>query len=186
MHHLVSAMLPGRFIESLIKRPPYNMDELGTRAKKFMQIEEHVDYHRKTHVENTNKNKGIRPPIVPADRDRYRPNKDPRFQCYTPLVVSRGKVLDEALQTELIPTLKQSQTPPNANTGKRCQYHRNYGHTTEGCQALKDKIEELVQVGHLRKFVKTTITTPKSPQRDPDFRERSGRRDDRTHDDHHR
>ena len=102
------------------------------------------------------------------------------------LVVPRGKILDEALQIELIPTLKQSQTPPNVDTSKRYQYHRNYGHTTEGCQALKDKIEELIQVGHLRKFVKTTITTPRSPQRDPDPRECSGQREDRTHDDHRR
>jgi len=186
MHHLASVMLPGSFTESLIKRPPYSMDELRTRATKFMQIEEHVDYHRKTHVENTDKNKGVCPPIVPTDRDRYCPNRGPRFHNYTPLVVPRRKILDEAQQTELIPALKQSQTPPNADTGKRCQYHRNYGHTTEGCQALKDKIEELVQAGHLRKFVKTTITTPRSPQRDPDSRERSGRRDNRTRDDHRR
>ena len=82
--------------------------------------------------------------------------------------------------------MKQSPTTPNADTGKHCQYHRNYGHTIEGCQALKDKIEELVQAGHLRKFVKTTITTPRSLQRDPDSRERSGRRDGRTRDDHRR
>jgi len=162
------------------------MDKLRTRATKFMQIEEHVDYHRKTHAENTERNKGVRPPIVPANRDRYRPNRGPRFHNYTPLVVPRGKILDEALQTELVPALKQSHTPPNADTTKRCQYHRYYGHTTEGCQALKDKIEELVQVGHLRKFVKTIVPTPRSPQRDIDSRERSGRRDDRTHDDHRR
>jgi len=48
MHHLVSAILPGRFTESLIKRPPHDMDELRTRATKFMQIEEHIDYQRKT------------------------------------------------------------------------------------------------------------------------------------------
>jgi len=186
MHHLVSAMLPRRFTESLIKRPPYNMDELRTRATKFMQIEEHVDYHQKTHVENTDRNKGIFPPTISADRDRYRPNRGPRFHSYTPLVVPRGKVLDEALQTGLIPALKQSHTPPNADTGKRCQYHRNYDHTTKGCQALKDKIEELVQAGHLRKFVKTTITAPRSPQGDLDPRKRSGRRDDRTRDDHRR
>jgi len=132
------------------------MDELRTRATKFMQIEEHV-------VENTERNKGVCPPIVPVDRDRYRLNRGPRFHNYTSLVVPREKILDEALQTELIPALKQSQTPPNADTAKRCQYHRNYGHTIEGCQALKDKIEELVQAGHLRKFVKTTVPTPKSP-----------------------
>ena len=133
MHHLVSAILPGRFTESLIKWPPHSMDELRTRATKFMQIEEHIYYHRKAHVENTNRGKGVRPPIIPTDRDRYRPNRGPRFHSYTPLIVPRGKVLDEALQIELIPALKQSQTPPNADTSKRCQYHRNYGHTTEGC-----------------------------------------------------
>ena len=72
MHHLVLAILPGRFTKSLIKRPPYSMDELRTRATKFMQIEEHVDYHRKTHVENTERNKGTCPLVVPTDRDRDR------------------------------------------------------------------------------------------------------------------
>jgi len=33
MHHLVSVILSGRFTESLIKRPPYNMDELRTREQ---------------------------------------------------------------------------------------------------------------------------------------------------------
>jgi len=80
------------------------MDELRTRVKKFMQIEEHVDYHRKTHVENTERNKGIRPPMVSIDWDRYHSNRGPRFHNYTPLIVPRGKILDEALQTELIPT----------------------------------------------------------------------------------
>jgi len=48
MHHLVSTILPGRFTGSLIKQPPHDMDELITRATKFMQIEYHIDYHMKT------------------------------------------------------------------------------------------------------------------------------------------
>ena len=76
MHHLVSVILPSRFTESLIKRPPYDMDELRTRATKFMQIEKHVDYHRKIQAEASEKerekNKGIRPPMMGTDR--YRPN----------------------------------------------------------------------------------------------------------------
>jgi len=70
MHHLVSAILLGRLTESLIKRPPYNMDELRTKAIKFMQIEEHVDYHRKTQVENTERNKGTRPTLTRQGRPR--------------------------------------------------------------------------------------------------------------------
>ena len=102
----------------------------------------------------------------------------------------RGRVLDEALQTELIPTLKQAQTPRNVDTSKHCQYHRSYGHTNESWQALKDKIEELIQADHLRKFVKTTITTSRSPQRDINQsskdHEHLGRRDTRSCDNHHR
>jgi len=46
MHHLVEAIPPSLFTESLIKRPTKNMEELRNRATKFMQIEEHIDYHR--------------------------------------------------------------------------------------------------------------------------------------------
>ena len=113
MHHLISAILLGRFTESLIKQPPYDMDELRTRATKFMQIEEHIDYHRKTQVEASKKererNRGIRPPITGTDR--FRTNRGPPFHHYTPLTMPRGKMLDEALQAELILTLKQAQTP---------------------------------------------------------------------------
>jgi len=40
MHHLVDTIRPGRFTESLIKRPTQNMEELRNRATKFMQIED--------------------------------------------------------------------------------------------------------------------------------------------------
>ena len=186
MHHLVSAVLPGRFTESLIKQSPCNMDELRTRDTKFMQIEEHIDYHMKTQVEIAEKererNRGTRPPMTRTNQ--FRSNRGPRFHHYTPLTVPRGKVLDEALQAELISTLKQAQTPHNADTTKRCQYHRNYDHTAKGCQALKDKIEELVQAGHLCKFVKT-----RSPQRDTDYsrdKEHFGQKDNRSCNDYHR
>ncbi|XP_068498574.1 uncharacterized protein [Phaseolus vulgaris] len=64
-----------------------------------------------------------------------------------------------------------------AYTAKHCQYHRNFGHTTEGCQALKDKIEELIQTGHLRQFVKK-IRNSRSPPRSTD---RPSRGDDRSY-----
>jgi len=37
---------------------------------------------------------------------------------------------------------------------KYCRYHHNHGHTTEECKALQDKIEELVRVGHFRRFIR--------------------------------
>jgi len=69
-------------------------------------------------------------------------------------VSNRARILEEALNTDLITAPRRVPTPPNANTTKHCWYHRNYGHTTEDCFTLKDKIEELIQAGHLRRFVK--------------------------------
>ena len=49
---------------------------------------------------------------------------------------------------------------------KHCQYHRNYDHTTKGCQALKEKVEELVQAAHFQKKFKIDVAAHRSTQRD--------------------
>lgn len=64
--------------------------------------------------------------------------------------------MDEVLHVDLIPKLKRLSSPRDADMSKQCRYHRNFGHATKECQTLKDKIEELVQASHLRKFVQTT------------------------------
>jgi len=58
-----------------------------------------------------------------------------------------SRILEEALNDDLM--------TPNVDQTKNFRYHRNFGHTTERCWALKDKIEELVQVGHLCRFVQS-------------------------------
>jgi len=40
MHHMVTALRLGPFVNSLCKRPAANLDELRERATKFMQLEE--------------------------------------------------------------------------------------------------------------------------------------------------
>jgi len=54
---------------------------------------------------------------------------------------------------------------------KHCQYHQNYNHNIDECVALKDKSEELIQAGYLRRFVQNR--TLRSPMRSP---RRSSRR----------
>jgi len=96
MHHLVRAIRPCRFTKSLIKRPPKDMDELRTWATKFMQIEEHVDYHKVHQTETTSKesekekDRGNCP--EPKQVDRFRENHNPHFHSYTPLTVPRGRI----------------------------------------------------------------------------------------------
>jgi len=171
MHHLVSAIRSGRFTESLIKRPAKDLDELRNRTTKFMQIEEHTNYHKSIRSEKgekaKEKDRGNRP--ISGRSDRFRENRGPRFLNYTPLTAPRGRILDKELQAELIPALWPSQIPQNVVTSKHCQYHRNYDHTTEGCQALNDRIEELIQAGHLRKFIKIDTNSYRSPQREATY-----------------
>lgn len=60
--------------------------------------------------------------------------------------------MEEALRAELLTTIR-TPTPPGADASKYCRYHQNMGHTTEDCSTLKDKLESLIQAGHLQKFV---------------------------------
>ncbi|XP_027922692.1 uncharacterized protein LOC114180581 [Vigna unguiculata] len=134
MHHLITALKPGPFVDSLCKKPVNNLDELRTRATKFMQMEELKEFCNTTRPD--------------AQEKRHHDRE------YTPLVSNRARILEEALNTDIITAPRRAPTPPNADTTKHCRYHRNYGHTTEECFTLKDKIEELIQAGHLRRFVK--------------------------------
>jgi len=92
--------------------------------------------------------------LAPRPDSRFKDSRQPKYNRYTPLVSNRVRILEEALNADLITIPQRVPTPPNADTTKHCQYHQNYGHTMEDCFALKDKIEELIQAGHLRRFVK--------------------------------
>ena len=92
--------------------------------------------------------------------------------------------MQEDLSAKLIPPPRRALSPNNADRSKKCRYHKNTGHLTEKCQALKDKIEELIQAGHLRRFVQGGRTTRRSPCREeaPRKRDRTpseSRKDDR-------
>lgn len=76
-----------------------------------------------------------------------------RFTKYTPLNNDRGKIMDEALSVDLLLTPWKVLSLRDVDPSCKCRYHRNIKHTIEECQALKHKIEELIQVDHLRKYM---------------------------------
>jgi len=155
MHHLITALKPGPFVDSLCKKPVNNLDELRTRATKFMQMEELKEFHNTTRSNAQEKRHHDRERMLaPRSGHRFKDFRQPKYSRYTPLVSNRARSLEEALNTDLIIAPRRALTPPNADTTKHYRYHRNYGHTTEECFTLKDKIEELIQAEHLRRFVK--------------------------------
>lgn len=122
---------------------------------KFMQLEELRELKNK-----------VRANTMPSEKNtfdwdgggkgtfRHMEYKPTRFSWYTPLNTARSRLLDEALQKDLMSPLRKSQTLPNAYMKKDCRYHCNYGRTSNECATFKDKIEEFIQVSHLRWFVK--------------------------------
>lgn len=61
--------------------------------------------------------------------------------------------MDHALVINILTMPKRANTLPKADHFKRCRCHRNRGHSMEECNALKDKIKELIMLGHLKEFV---------------------------------
>jgi len=134
--HLVIALQSGSFTNNLCKKPAKNIDKVRQQAAKFMQLEELRDYRNSVQAYNggdneKEKDQGGR--HAPGRSNRYKENRGPQFHTYTPLNADRVKIMDEALNADLILTLKNLQGPKDADMFRQCQYHQNFGHTAEEC-----------------------------------------------------
>jgi len=128
------------------------MHELELRVVNYICMEEMQTLHTKFSNDYTPSTAARnKPPPRPDSRPRE-PRK-PCFTRYAPLSVFRSRFLDEAVNADLILPPRKTSNPPNADMTKYCRYHKNNGHTTNECKTLQDKIKELVQVSHFRRFV---------------------------------
>ncbi|XP_047179657.1 uncharacterized protein LOC124846442 [Vigna umbellata] len=167
---LFACLKLGPFKDSVCQRAPKIMEELRERAADEIMEEEMKQSYKKEGPES----KGDRTDEKKSD-DQYgkpegfkqrEPPKGPRFQQYTPLNAPRARIFQEELSVDLIWEPKRRPTLPGADGNKHCLYHKTMGHTTKEC--VKDKIEELIRVGQLKKYVKIDRTEaplqrPRSP-----------------------
>jgi len=58
------------------------------------------------------------------------------------------------MEVKIIPPPRKERTSERAYKSKHCQYYKNHGRHTEECVALKDRIEELIQVWQFKRFVR--------------------------------
>jgi len=143
------------------------MHELKLRAADYVRMEEIQTLHTKFCNDYAATTSNPTPQPNPRPDTRPREPRQPRFTRYAPLTVAHSRILDEALQADLIPPPRKTTTPPNADMTKYCRYHRNHGHTTEECKALQDKIEELVRAGHFCRFIRRDDHSSSSRSRHP-------------------
>ena len=151
MHHLIIALRRGSFVNNLCIKLASNMDELHWRATKYVKMEKLVAYMNQVWVRATLIKKELDKPRFTKAREggsRDRPPKKPSYTHYTPFSVSRFHILDQALAINILAMLKGANTPPKADFSKHCQYQWNWGHSG----VLKDKIEDIIKLGHLKDF----------------------------------
>ncbi|XP_043698995.1 uncharacterized protein LOC122649815 [Telopea speciosissima] len=66
----------------------------------------------------------------------------------------------------------------DGNNNKFCKFHKDVGHDTKDCRQLKREIEDVIQKGHLRRYVKEDA---KGNSRGREAARNDRRRDDRDH-----
>jgi len=111
MHHMITALKPGPFFDSLCKKPATNLDELRQRATKFMQMEKLKEFQNQVSVDGGIEKK---PNEKEGGHQYRRAREEPcgrKFQQYTQLSTNRKRILQEAMATEMIPPLKKARMP---------------------------------------------------------------------------
>ncbi|KAL5557693.1 hypothetical protein UlMin_033904 [Ulmus minor] len=95
------------------------------------------------------------------NRGRLQPAQIPRFHEYTLLTETVTTVFRESEHQGIFNYPPSVRTPANKiDNSKYCRYHRDMGHTTKECRALKDEVERLIQRGQLREYVQGANQQP--------------------------
>ncbi|XP_043692853.1 uncharacterized protein LOC122643281 [Telopea speciosissima] len=96
-----------------------------------------------------------------GDDKRARSERDSSPE-YTPLNTTKTKILMEVSDRGLLqrPWSMFSKSE-DQNPKKFYKFHREIGHDTEDCRQLKRKIEDVIQKGHLRHYVKEARDNPR-------------------------
>ncbi|GKV49226.1 hypothetical protein SLEP1_g55988 [Rubroshorea leprosula] len=124
---LLHGLKPGRFLDDLLENPPKSWND-GKEPKQ----PEGRDEKKKQKV----------------GEQRGKPPSYPKYDNYIPLSSSRSQILAQIQHWVKRPP-PQTHDSSRADRSKYCDYHRGYGHNTEDCQSLKDKLEFLARNGKL-------------------------------------
>uniref|UniRef100_A0A2N9G1P7 Uncharacterized protein n=1 Tax=Fagus sylvatica TaxID=28930 RepID=A0A2N9G1P7_FAGSY len=109
--------------------------------------------------------------------------REERPQNFTPLKMSIDQVLLQIQDDlEIKWPGKLCSDPTKRSKDLYCRFHRDHGHTTEDCYALKQQIEALIRQGKLGKFVRRDNQQTRPESRSPRQEENKDRQEDRPRD----
>lgn len=133
-----------------------SMDELRRRVAQFMQVEDMRDFRKQIRTKSSSVEMKVVDEKLSSGKERL---KGPRFSNYTSLSVLQAKILEEALNVDLLLTPRKKSTPLMSMV-------INIFCTIEtSVTLLRDKIEELVRTNHLKYFVRKDQEEKSLPRR---------------------
>uniref|UniRef100_A0A2N9J642 Uncharacterized protein n=1 Tax=Fagus sylvatica TaxID=28930 RepID=A0A2N9J642_FAGSY len=158
----MAGLRKGDFLYELCKDPPETMSELMYEATKHMNAEDALEAmddpppkRRKEAEDRKPEPAKQKVPKFSETPERKRTTAPPvKFSSFTPLNTPIDKLL---LQIQDDPSLrwpgKIRSDPNNRPKNLYCRFHRDHGHLTEDCVALKEQVETLIRQGKLQKYV---------------------------------
>ncbi|CAJ2642757.1 uncharacterized protein LOC123899916 [Trifolium pratense] len=176
----------GQFNESLAQKPAITMQEVMKRAECYIKGEEsNAEKRSRDSRENPSdkrspdrhQRRSSRRSSGQSSRYSGRPYREPWSSSrgyrteeeYSRLNDTRVHILDEILNAGLarLPPAPDRQARMGPNPEEWCHYHRCKGHDTEKCYRLKDLIEQLLNSGHLRKFLQKAAAAERGGRSPP-------------------
>src|SRR5262249_30021317 len=153
---------------SLSKKPPASMTELLERAEKYINAEETMKVARAATDHPQGEKRKKQPELSHHESKRYAVDRsqptvplgqvsrgyDRTKKEYTPLNTPLSTILMEVRSSGVLRNPPPMIAPPShRNMNQYCQFHRNYGHSTDQCRSLENEVESLIRRGYLGKFV---------------------------------
>ena len=77
-----------------------------------------------------------------------------KFKVYTALTASREQILNAIANESYLKRSHPLKQGPIMDKTRYCYFHKDYGHTIEDCQKLKDEIEYHIRRGQLKEYVR--------------------------------
>ncbi|XP_026436186.1 uncharacterized protein LOC113334055 [Papaver somniferum] len=157
---------------SLVKRPPKTLEELYDRAEEYTRVEDdskaretrevnRSSNHQNDRVKDKSKN---RSGGQQSDRGEVREKihgerLESGYQKYhdlklTPLNVRLTELYEKIGKDLSHPQPFPAETRDKRDKNKYYNYHKDVGHNTENCRALKIQVQRMINAGKLQEYVK--------------------------------
>ncbi|KAL0405545.1 UNVERIFIED_CONTAM: hypothetical protein Slati_3868400 [Sesamum latifolium] len=148
-------LLDGDFFKSLAKKLVSKFDALLAQAAKYINMED-AQAAKKESRGKRERTRRKKSPLKKL-RTEFKEKKAPYQRIntvYTLLTVPITQAL-MAVEGKGLLTRPRSwkEGPQRPQSDKFFHFHNDYGHTTEECRHLKNKIERLIQNGYLQEYV---------------------------------